>query len=773
MVTKQEALCVFLVSATCIILQVAADTCSVSLSPSRVAIANGYVHVEFNREHPQIDVLLADYTGSGSFNAAANLLANGQDSLNRAGIVLERVSLVNGSPTVFASSASAGPAFAVTVVTNTSSLAVVSFSGVVDSVQSPTVSSTWTVTLAAGARSFNLSVVSTPVANASVLVVQVSVYSRLASVYGQFVQGAVQMMNSSKTLFATANRMLRAYNLGGGGSIDIRPTSGVSQSFLLSAAPKNALFYSGFGLVAAGAYPNVDGWTSDSLKGATPVALGTSPITTSLTVWANNFDFPVGDLPPNFSMPLDDARTILTATMGTSAGVLVTFDPDTPLLAGVTLNTPGRAYDGMFNFYDPDNFFLVSGLLYSGDAYLQNEARKVLEGSANYMLATGQLPHHFLGNSADPTYIAISGATQTGPNAFWIVAALQYAKVTGDYIWLHENMPRIELALSFLMQFFDPQFNLINAPGPLWIDVFIRNNYTSDTNVMMVYVLREVANAEEFFGRHSDALAHRSQAEAISNAINKYLWSPDDDHYVTQMNPDGSLRDFVDYDSNLLAIALGVAWYDRTPKILKRVDSGNCTHARATYVSEKLYDTANCYGGNTGDSQTTMGRIGWADGRARLVAGDAATFSNVILAPVTNDLFANTWLAERFDCSGHFAHNMYYQGYPNMLTMLVREVAYGIDIGLSYVRVTPLSRSSIVYDLGGVNISLSENYFLAADLAGNVEKAFTVAPLKPNAVFNLTINGQGSTQVNTDSHGMAWFDARTGPGVAVELTLSS
>jgi hypothetical protein len=45
-------------------------------------------------------------------------------------------------------------------------------------------------------------------------------------------------------------------------------------------------------------------------------------------------------------------------------------------------------------------------------------------------------------------------------------------------------------------------------------------------------------------------------ADRIAAAMNTHLWS--DDHYVTQMNPDGSTRDFIDYDSNLIATAAGV-----------------------------------------------------------------------------------------------------------------------------------------------------------------------------------------------------------------------
>lgn len=290
--------------------------------------------------------------------------------------------------------------------------------------------------------------------------------------------------------------------------------------------------------------------------------------------------------------------------------------------------------------------------------------------------------------------MAISGATQTGPNIFWIEAALQYAKTTGDYGRLRNEMPVIEHALGFLTNRYDPSLKLVNAPGPLWIDVFIRNNYTSDTNAFMVKLLRDVADAERFVGDTGHATARQAMADDIVAGMNAHLWSGD--HYITQLNPDGTTRDFVDYDSNLLAVAFGIAPADRAKAILARVDSGPCTHAapgagrpRPTWVSEKYYGPADTYGGNTGDSAVAMGRIGWADGHARRAVGDAATFENLILDPIQQQVDAATWLPERYDCSGNVAHSPYYHEYPQMAVMLMREVRYGINLGLDTVTIDP------------------------------------------------------------------------------------
>jgi hypothetical protein len=89
-------------------------------------------------------------------------------------------------------------------------------------------------------------------------------------------------------------------------------------------------------------------------------------------------------------------------------------------------------------------------------------------------------------------------------------------------------------------------------------------------------------------------------AARISAAMNTHLWRGD--HYITQLNPDGSTRDFVDYDSNLIAAAAGVPSAAQAALLLARIDGGRCTHGRATFVSEVYYGPHDTTNGNIGDS---------------------------------------------------------------------------------------------------------------------------------------------------------------------------
>jgi hypothetical protein len=439
---------------------------------------------------------------------------------------------------------------------------------------------------------------------------------------------------------------------------------------------------------------------------------------------------------------------------------------DLPGSAYPTLATPGRSYGNGNSFFDPDSWEIVRGLLYSGDRYLQDQARQVIERSGAAMLPSGQVPHHFEG--ADPTYVAISGATQTGPNIFWISSVLDYAAATGDQSWLRSHIGDVENAMRFLTDRYDPAVQLISAPGPLWIDVFIRENYTSDTNAFMVGLLRRVAGAEAALGDPARAAERRAMADHIVAGMNEHLWAGD--HYVTQLNPDGTTRDLVDYDSNLLAVAYGVAPPDRAQAILHRVDSGPCTHGRATWVSEKFYGPADTYNGNTGDSATAMGRIGWADALARRQVGDRATYRDAILDPLRSDLLERTWLTERYDCAGNAIRAQYYHEYPQVVAMLLREVTYGIELGIDTVTIDPFDSTAYDYAIGNVAVSYSRRA-VDINVPGSGDRRFDIHGMDAGANYQVVTAGPHAQRqrVRADDQGILRFSARIGTGVTVKV----
>jgi hypothetical protein len=324
---------------------------------------------------------------------------------------------------------------------------------------------------------------------------------------------------------------------------------------------------------------------------------------------------------------------------------------------------------------------------------------------------TGQLMHHFV--NLVPTYESIAGSEQLGPNIFWTFSVLNYVALTQDTDFAQAIFPYVDLSTRYVLSFYDAEKELFRAPGPLWIDVIVRENYTSDSNAMLVPFLTKVADFYDYLHVDADFASElRTLSDTVAAAIRAQLFDTQlSDHFITQLNPDGSIRDFVDYDANLMTVAFGIITDPaQIHRVLQRVDSGPYTHVRGTWCSEVPYsgDAQDCYivGGDVcGDSVVTLARIGWVDSLARKRIGDLQTFQELLLQPLQDDLLQDVWLYERYDANGTQIRTPYYFEYPSLVVMMLREVQYGIDIGLDHVNIDPFPHKSYTLTLGVAAVS--------------------------------------------------------------------
>ena len=67
--------------------------------------------------------------------------------------------------------------------------------------------------------------------------------------------------------------------------------------------------------------------------------------------------------------------------------------------------------------------------------------------------------------------------------------------------------------------FFAP-FHRAQVPGSLMIDVFLRANFTTDTNAQLVGFFDTFADAEAFVGNATGAAALRALASGIKESMN-------------------------------------------------------------------------------------------------------------------------------------------------------------------------------------------------------------------------------------------------------------
>jgi len=726
-------------------------------SEKSVILANGLTCIAVSLDRPRISDLRADFTGKGQY---------GKSVLSSGGMTLERL---DAEDTVL-SSADAGSASA-KVTISSDNFAEVVINGLRDAAGNSTAMvETWTVSLAAGARSVSFSAHGSLQRDISAKALRHSFAFEPTSIYGLFDRGVVQMKGysakhlSSRRLrtdglaghYASKDGLARFYALGGSGedldtagNASVAVRRGIHASagvVLLNSDRGGPSGFSGFQEVLAGNLPEQNMW-SNGWAGVSAVQLSKGlSWKVSYEIAPNNFDFPAqgpfGDVATK-NIADRDLQAMLTGIYGSPVGQLCTHDNGVVKGQRVgqmatTIARPNYGYENNYNFFDPDNYLSTAAMLFSGDPYLQEQVRTVLERNGAYMNDKGQLPHHFVG--VVPTYQALSGETQTGPNVFWVLSCLNYAKLTGNIEWLRGYMPRLRNASAFLFEMIHPEFRLLKSPGSLMIDVFIRNNFATDTNAMAVGFLQDFADAEEAIGNVTGATHLRNVAAMVAEATDAMLWSNGTkDHYVTQLNPDGTSRDFVDYDANLIALAHGIPAAERAKRVLARIDGGRCIHGRATFVSELYYGKHDTTGGNIGDSWCTMGRIGWFDALARKRYGDQATFDNLLLDPLVGDVNRWTWLHERYQCDGRPMQNRtsHYFEYPSVTAMMLHFVRYGIQLGFGSVKVTPFGPKAFAYHVGNIHVDYDAPAgAVRFSVPGEGRREITVEGLAPGKTYN-------------------------------------
>ena len=490
-----------------------------SITESVLLFANPHLRATFDRTSPGITSLSSSWAGHDVFTEA---LAKP--------VQLERE---DSDGTTYSSSDGAPVGgLKVTVNANTSTICNVSIAGIVDHAASPLVSEIWTVSLASTSRRLTLHIAGRTLRDGTVRSVRHGLYWRAKSINALFDRGVVQMKNAAplSDFFGSRDAVSRIYALGGGTGMDATFATAHNVTSVILSSSSGRPYWSGVQRVRIGDYGQLGvwdgGWRGKPLQHA---ALGMS-WSDEIALAPNDKNFPP---PPDDEVGMtqlsgDDLEAIHTASYGSAVGCLCTYDNEVVTgqrvaQVATTIARPDRGYAGTYNYFDPDNYLTMSALIYSGDPYLLQQARLVIERSGAFLLPNGQLPHHFVG--AKPTYSALSGATQTGPNTFWTLSALSYARNAGDLAWLRAYMPTLRRAASFCFDLIDPSTSLLRAPGPLMIDVFLRSNYTADSNAMIVGFLGEFAEAEAALGNATGAATLRDVAMRVSHAMNLRLWA--------------------------------------------------------------------------------------------------------------------------------------------------------------------------------------------------------------------------------------------------------
>eukprot|EP00760_Papus_ankaliazontas_P022893 PhM_4_TR19065/c1_g1_i1/m.17121 len=782
LVTASDGACPTVVPAAEVVVSRAADGSVIIATPMLCAI--------FDTTNPRLSVLAHKKTTSSSSSSSAGY---GKNTLSAAGITLERE--VKGGAVFSSSGATSCSSTTLKIDVDQSkgpTEVTVTIAGVQETCGNPMASETWTLYTNSTTNAVVLSISGqTTRPDNKLVAIRHGVYLAATSVYGFFDAGVMQMKGAGggANFYATHSPPQLIYAVGGSGDTlhsrgdvslamirnDFYTSEFASDLVLLLSSDNGTPYWSGVQDVMIGNFNTTETWCVG--WSGQPGVSGTveQGITwhVGYVLVANDRDFPLLDINDdgNSQLPLDDLHAILTGIYASPAGNLFTMpnavEPNTHVSQiATTIHRPDVGYSGTYNYFDPDNYLSTWALLISGSDYLHEQVRGVLARSGAFLNAKGQLPHHFTGTT--PTYQALSGETQTGPNVFWILSFLNYVKYSGRLDQLESYMPILRNASTFLFDLYDEDMKLIKAPGSLYIDVFIRGNFTSDSNAMIVGFFEEFADAEEVLGNVTGAEKLRNMSRDMRVAMNEHLFRGD--HFITQLNPDGTTRDFVDYDANLIAVAHGVPnSTERTMAILNRVDRGRCTHGRATFVSEDYYGPEDCTNGNIGDSWCAMGRNGLFDALARSYVGDVGTFENVLYEPLANDLREYTWQHERYGCDGKMQLNrtaMYFE-YPSVTAVMASYIKYGIRPTLSGFELKPLSAAqSFTYNIGNIFVSYTTRKVqlrLPCLYSSKQTRSMVIHGLSPSTTFQQSLSCAVPRMllpnIVTDVNGIANFGA--------------
>jgi len=161
-----------------------------------------------------------------------------------------------------------------------------------------------------------------------------------------------------------------------------------------------------------------------------------------------------------------------------------------------------------------------------------------------------------------------------------------------------------------------------------------------------------------------------------------------------------------------------------------------------------------------------MARIGWADAHARRRVGDLQTFEVNLLGRVQSDLIANTWLTERYNFTGQAIRTPFYHEYPSLVAMMLREIRYGIQLGLKNITVDPflpLNVTQFHYHVGSIHVDYEPPTLVLISVPGFSSQVqdytynYFVAGLQPLANYSIKYSCGTSQQAATDANGNLQF----------------
>ena len=141
---------------------------------------------------------------------------------------------------------------------------------------------------------------------------------------------------------------------------------------------------------------------------------------------------------------------------------------------------------------------------------------------------------------------------------------------------------------------------------------------------------------------------------------------------------------------------------------------------------------------------------------------------NRALDLLENDLIRDTWMHERYGCDRQQQQNrtFAYFEYPSTVTMLLREVKYGINLSFNTVKINPMYKDFFHYHIGSVNVDYNPQHGTATI---NIPKStdgsstqYCIHGFPINQTFAVNVCDKNTFHSISDSTGLLCFDTKEG-----------
>jgi GH15 family glucan-1,4-alpha-glucosidase len=186
-----------------------------------------------------------------------------------------------------------------------------------------------------------------------------------------------------------------------------------------------------------------------------------------------------------------------------------------------------------------------------------------------------------------PKYLSGHRTVSLDGNALLVVAALNYARRSGDVGFVQTHWKALKRAVLWLEEYAVDEDGLLFQRGFAdWADTVNRRGHILYTNVLYWKAVKEMAEAAPLVNdRANDMAAYLSQkADLLQRSIRAHFWRPDLGYYVTSLDFDN-----LSSAGNLLAIAWGLADPRHSQRILDAMERFRMAQPVPTRVVHRAY----------------------------------------------------------------------------------------------------------------------------------------------------------------------------------------